>query len=66
MDPYANIQTEANPFGQVIMMLNAMIPVFCAVGLLAGVILIICKNRWGYYIVFVSLAGLAARMFILR
>lgn len=64
MDPNLELQTQANPFRDVIVLLNAAIPIVCVVGILAGVLLIAAKNRWGYYIVGISLVGLIARMFI--
>ncbi|GEM_PF-5784743 len=64
MDPYSDLQAQANPFRKVIVMLNAVIPVLCVVGLLAGGVMIMCRKKLGYYIACVSLAGLAVRMFI--
>ncbi len=50
-------------FLQVIALMNALVPVACLLGLLAGIILALRRNRWGYYIIFVALAGMAAHMF---
>ena len=63
MAPEVQMQDQYNLFVKVIVLLNALFPAFCLIGLLAGVVLILRRNRWGYYIMFVALAGIAAHMF---
>ena len=62
LDP--NGQAEQSVFIKVVTLLNAVVPILCAVGILSGGILILCRNKWGYYLAGVSLAVIAARMFI--
>ena len=62
MDPNSNAQESL--FLKVIVLLNAVVPILCVVGILCGGILILCRNKWGYYLAGVSLVVIAARMFI--
>ena len=62
LDP--NGQAEQSVFLKVITLLNAVMPILSVVGIMAGGILILCRNKWGYYLAGVSLAVIAARMFI--
>ena len=64
MDPNPDVQTQGSVFLKVIVLLNAVIPVLCVIGILSGGILILCRNKWGYYLAGVSLVVIVARMFI--
>ena len=48
-------------FLKVIAVLNALVPAMCLIGLVAGGAMIFRRNKWGYYIIFVALAGLAVQ-----
>ncbi len=49
-------------FLKVVGILNSLFMVMCFLGILAGLILILRRKRWGYYIIFVALAGIVVHM----